>query len=292
MRKPPWSLVTVGIVAASGFLLGSVVTERVLVTPQSTPLVESAAATPPRSREGIGDDVVRRNVFCSRCPAADAAGEPALEAELDPPPASPIALRLVAVNLAIAPWCAHSSVVLRDTERQLTGGFRVRDRVRGATIVAITPTRVLLDRQGRSEILDLLVRDRPQSPTDGLATQMPRDPFNEAVAHGIKAIGPHSRTIDRATLTMALANMGQVSGSARIAPELRDGHVAGLRFYSVTPGGAFAQLGFRSGDRLISINGLELSDPLGVYQRLQTASHLTIDIQRDGRQLAEEYDIR
>ena len=287
MRKPPWSLVTFGSAAAGAFLLGSLVTERVLVTPAPVPPAELAAPDqPPRPR--AGDDIVRRNVFCSRCPAEDAATVPALTE----PPASSRGLRLVAVNLAIAPWRAHSSVVLRDTERQLTGGFRLHERVRGATIVAIAPTRVTLERQGRREIVDLLVRAPPQSPGEASVAQPPRDPFNEAVAHGITAIGPHSRTIDRATLTMALANMSQVSRWARVVPELRDGHVSGLRFYSVTPGGAFAQLGFRSGDRLISINGLELTDPLGVYQRLQNASHLTVDIQRDGRRLAEEYDIR
>ena len=38
-----------------------------------------------------------------------------------------------------------------------------------------------------------------------------------------------------AILPMALANMGQVSLSARITPELRDGRAAGLRFTSVLP---------------------------------------------------------
>jgi type II secretory pathway component PulC len=275
------------MVAGGAFLLGSVVTQRVLVTPPSTPLQEEAATPDLPAQVRAGDDVVRRNVFCSRCPAVEAALESTAR-----PRASPLALRLVAVNLAIPRWRGHSSVVLRDTERQLTGAFRLHERVRGATIVAITPTRVLLDRDGDQEVLDLLIRAPPQPQAADPPAPLPRDPFNEAVAHGITAIGPHSRTIDRATLAMALANIGQLSASARVAPERRAGRAPALRFYSVTPGGPFAQLGFRSGDRLVSINGLELGDPLGVYQRLQAAGHVTVDLERDGQRLAEEYDIR
>src|SRR4051794_24773477 len=117
MRKPPWSL-TVGMVAGGAFLLGSVVTQRVLVTPPSAP----------------------------------------------------------------------------------------------------------------QEVLDLLIRAPPQPQAADPPAPLPHDPFNEAVAHGITAIGPHSRTIDRATLAMALANIGQLSASARVAPERRAGRAPALRF--------------------------------------------------------------
>jgi hypothetical protein len=147
---------------------------------------------------------------------------------------------------------------------------------------------------GRNERLQLLVRDAPQKPAASSVASRPHDPFNEALGHGIKAIGPHSRTIDRATLTMALANMGQLSLSARIAPELRDGRAAGLRFTSVQAGGAFAQLGFRSGDRIAAINGLALIDAesgLAIYTRLRSARHITVELERDGQPIVEEYDV-
>jgi general secretion pathway protein C len=64
-----------------------------------------------------------------------------------------------------------------------------------------------------------------------------------------------------------------------------------LRGYRINPGKEpeqFAQLGFKPGDLVTSVNGIELDDPANtvrLYQTMRSASEAVFDLQRDEQQL-------
>ena len=94
---------------------------------------------------------------------------------------------------------------------------------------------------------------------------------------------------DKATAT-ASASLG----SLRFVPERKDGKLLGLRLFGIRPGSLLQTLGLQNGDRLESINGLEIASPqkaLEAYARLSTAKRLSVRVVRLGRPLQIDLNI-
>jgi general secretion pathway protein C len=161
----------------------------------------------------------------------------------------------------------------------------IGDDVHGATVVDIDETRIHLRREGRRELLHLLEpADRAPSPVPaGLAVP------------GISRLGERSFEIERATLDAVLADTTALMQAARIVPEVRDGRPAGFRLHAVRPDGLFARIGLGNGDVVVGINGLPLTSPergLEAFVKLRSASHVSLELEREGRRVSLDYRIR
>jgi general secretion pathway protein C len=243
--------------------------------PPAEPMVKARVAAVPRPRP-----VIERNIFCSTCRERSPAS-PSREPE---PTALPLAL--VAILYAPPPRGATASLaVVRDTE---THGFRLvapGDHLRGATVVDVGETRLRLDHQGRSELLDLL-QVPALAPAPIAATPLDR---------GIRQLADGSYEIERATLEALLADTPALLQAARVVPELRDGRAAGFRLHAVRPDGILARIGLRNGDVVVAVNGLPLTAPeraLDAFVKLRSASHVSLSLERGGQRLTADYRIR
>jgi type II secretory pathway component PulC len=264
-----------------------------------TPAVTTATTTtaPRPAPDKQTESIVARNVFCSACPAAGGRGALLLGESTDTSPRhSRLPLRLVAINVAVAPWSArYSSAVLRDTESQRVGVFAVHDRVKGAVVERIGATRVELDNGGRREFLDLLEGAAGGEGLKVSSTPPSMDALATAVERGVRKLGPYSYEVDRSALEAMLGDLGGLTLSARAVPESREGRAAGLRFVGVRPGGAVAKLGIESGDLVSSVNGLDLTSPeqgLVIYTKLKSVGLVEVGLERQGSRLTLEYRIR
>ena len=285
------------------------------------PLVELGPAPRPRPpRSQYRKDtlpILERNIFCSDCPSLTA--QPEVEGETEPVATGPVKtslpLQLMAVMVAPPPYDERwSMAVLKDTERGILGPFGTGEVVRSGTVVAsIEPTRIYLDRDGRSEYLDLLdestappavSRPRPRPgarPEPEKKEEKPdetidnRSELSAALDEGVKKTGEHTYEVKRGTVDAVLGNMSVLSRSARIVPEVRDGKPAGFRLYSIRPNSPFAKIGLQNGDVISSINGLGLTSPdkaLEAYTKLRSANHLSVGVERRGQKVNKEYSIR
>jgi general secretion pathway protein C len=111
----------------------------------------------------------------------------------------------------------------------------------------------------------------------------------------VRRTGEHRYEVQRAAVDALLGNANALSRAARVMPELRDGRAFGFRLVRVRPDGPFATLGLRDGDVISAINGLEMSsvqNALDVYTKLKSARHLTVSLERGGRRITQDYDIR
>lgn len=89
-----------------------------------------------------------------------------------------------------------------------------------------------------------------------------------------------SCTIDRKAFDAAVADPGSLSRQVAIAPAK-----GGYKLTRVAPGSPIAQLGFRAGDTLISVNGSRLDDDLaalGLYAGLGSTSRYSVVYERGG----------
>lgn len=306
LRKYLWA-VDIGVVALCATFLGMAASGAVESKLASMPVPVRAPApkpvkvdtTPVFNKDPTA--ILVRNVFCSTCPPLLQTEEP--EADAGPPPevqtktAMPIAL--LAIMYAPPPNGIKWSVaIIRDTEAKSMGAFPVGGKVRGATVTEILETRVYFDNQGKTEYIDLFEPPAPPPPPPGAApppVAKSDDPFERELANGIKKLSDNKYELQRSTLESVLGNMGLLSRSARIVPELKDGKTAGFRLFAVRPEGPFALIGMQNGDILSSINGLEITSPekaLEVYAKLKSASHLSLGMERNGQKITKEYNIR
>ncbi len=110
---------------------------------------------------------------------------------------------------------------------------------------------------------------------------------------GIRRTGTHYQ-IRRAALDRVLADPSALPESARFVPSLGNGKPNGFKVYAVRPCGIMDFLGLQNGDRIESLNGMDLSTPdhaLLAYQKLHRAGHLDLLLERHGVNLHLDYQI-
>jgi general secretion pathway protein C len=310
LRKYLWAI-DLAVVALCSTFLGNAASSAVeskLVASIPTP-APSANKTrrpePTTTGNKLPEGILRRNIFCSTCPPILDDQNPDGGVPENPPAVEPVKtqlpLALLAIMYAPPPNSAFhmtwSLAIIRDTEIKSTGPYSMGGKVHGATVTEIEETRIYLDNAGKPEFLDLIEKPTPPTPPPSAAPSAAggTDPLSIEMDKGIKKTGENTYEIQRGTLESVLGNIGLLSRSARIVPEMRDGKAAGFRLYAVKPDGPFAKIGMQNGDVISSINGLELTSPekaLEVYAKLKSASHLSLGLETNGKKVTKDYTIR
>lgn len=121
------------------------------------------------------------------------------------------------------------------------------------------------------------------------ATQVPPE-----IAEKIQKVSETEFNVDRSVIDNILENQAQLMRSARIVPEQKDGKTVGIRLFGIRQDTLLGTLGMQNGDRLEKINGFDMASPekaLEAYARLRTATNLTVQVTRRGKQMTMNYNI-
>jgi general secretion pathway protein C len=173
--------------------------------------------------------------------------------------------------------------------------YRVGDElpVSGRVLLAkVMGNQVVIDNGGRYELLRLFEssdaltavpqrsapppevrRERPAEPASSPQAASARDPAAIASAYRDRLYNDPQSLADVVTVTAVR------SGDALLGYRLQPGRAAG----------EFAALGFRPGDLVTAVNGLDLSDPANtvrLYQAMRSAQVAVIDLERGGESLS------
>jgi general secretion pathway protein C len=114
------------------------------------------------------------------------------------------------------------------------------------------------------------------------------------IAARIKKLGDTEFEADRSVIDIVLKNQALLMRT-RIVPEHKDGKAVGIRLFGVLPDTLLGVLGFQNGDRLESINGVDMVSPekmLEAYARLPSASRLSVRINRRGQPVSIDYRLK
>jgi len=137
---------------------------------------------------------------------------------------------------------------------------------------------------------------RQQAPSvwiEGGGTLCQAQLFRPAVVVVPAALASPAATPEDATRIRRLEEPRSPFG-VRFVPTRQDGRLVGLRVFGIRPGSLLSSLGLQNGDRLESINGLEIASPqkaLEAYARLSTATRLSVRIVRLGRPVQIDLNI-
>jgi general secretion pathway protein C len=115
------------------------------------------------------------------------------------------------------------------------------------------------------------------------------------IAAKIHKVSDTEFNIERSVVDQILENQAEFMKSARIVPEKEDGKVVGIRLFGVRQDSLLGTLGLENGDRLQTINGFDMASPekaLEAYARLRTADRLTVTVNRKGKPMNIDFNIK
>src|SRR5262249_29662195 len=136
------------------------------------------------------------------------------------------------------------------------------DDVGDRRIAFVAWDRVWLTRPDGSDLcrVELFAKAPAPPPPPKPATPTVAGSVPEAIARGIKKLGPAEFEIDRGTRDRILETQQDLMGKTRVTPETVEGRVVGIRL-GIAPDSLLGTLGLVNGDRLEAINGMELTNP-------------------------------
>ncbi len=209
------------------------------------------------------------------------------EEEKPKEPPKPTELKLKLWGVAIHRG-GPSHCVIEDLTTHKQDVYGINERVGGvATVKQVEWDRVILDRDGKDEILDLAPpQGAPAGGRPGPAVAAAPDQGATGAGSNphIKQVSDSEYRIDRSEVDSALDNMNQLFTQMRAVPHFEGGKSTGFRLFAIRQNSLFDQIGLRNGDIIQSINGTEINDPskaLAMFQDLRNAQQLTIELKRN-----------
>jgi general secretion pathway protein C len=102
-------------------------------------------------------------------------------------------------------------------------------------------------------------------------------------------------SLRRSYIEQSMTDMASLMTQVQISPHMEDGVPAGLALSSIKPNSIFRRMGLRNGDIITGVDGTEISsvdDALKLVDNLKSASKLSVQLKRRGREKNIEYSIR
>jgi general secretion pathway protein C len=167
---------------------------------------------------------------------------------------------------------------------------RARETMNGGKIVQISRNQIVIERDGKTEIL--AISEQP-----------------EAISHrpARRATAPHSRgevvnklsanrfLVNREDVTAAVGNINQFMTQARLKPHFDKGRPVGYSVTEIKPGSLIEKLGLKNSDIIKKVNGMVVTRPeevMQAYTQLQRDSNIELEIERGGRLEILHYEVR
>jgi general secretion pathway protein C len=323
--KRYFSIVVCALIALAAYFqasgMGQIVASTAALDPSALPVHAAPRKAPPattvdRDHDTNAQAILDRNPFDSATgPLNGEEVKPDLKpqavAEIDRDPYDDPPCDTAKVMMIVAsdePEWSFASIAGPDGKTSLR---RKGDEINGSTIVFIgdqrTDERKLRDHRAVWDRVWLTsgstrcqLEIGGKAPAKGAAPAAPTPNAKGAsslppeITAKIRKIGEHEYDLDRSALDYVLANQGELM-KVRIVPEKEGDRVAGLRMFGIRPNSLFSLIGMENGDRLNSINGFEMSDPqkaLEAYAKLQRADHLTVSLQRGGKPMNIDFNVK
>ncbi|HET7753871.1 MAG TPA: type II secretion system protein GspC [Anaeromyxobacteraceae bacterium] len=249
-------------------------------------------------------------------PSVAEAAEPARPRNCEDPRAIPTRtnLRAQLVGAVMAERPRNSIVSVTDLTSRETRIYGVGDVIQGARLIDVGRLRddrdatgsgfrmaAIVCNDGQKEFIDFETGGAPAavasvpslgrapvpSPAGGPAA-------GAATGEGVKKTAENAYEVPRNVVDGALSNMSALATQARIVPSFKNGVANGFKLFSIQPNSLYANIGVENGDVIQRINGYEINSPdkaLEVYQKLRESSHITIELERNGRVIRKEYNV-
>lgn len=314
-RKYYWLLKLIGAGAIGGLAIAAALkfagTDKILAPAESTIDFSKIEFDKKKKKRRVvargGDRVAKAatareiteiNLFCPTCvPQPEVPGEtagPVVPGEIK----SRLPLMLLATMESDDP--DYSMATVLDTQSQALSAYIKGDAIRdGVILERVERGRIVFKNGEQAEYIEIGGTPPPAAATPktpAVKTEAKKSPSGiEGMDSSIKCSDENNCVVDRAFVNKLLANPAALAKEARVVPAIRNGQTKGFKFYGIRPGSLPKALGIKNGDMVTSVNGHELTgldQAMGLYAKLRNAGHLSVTIERKGRPVQKEIDIK
>lgn len=159
--------------------------------------------------------------------------------------------------------------------------YKVGDTIQNATVKIILREKVVLNVNGKDEILELekVAGDYKSI----ISSKKSKRSFSQNI------------TIKRSRIDRAMKNVNDLMKQLRIRPHFSNGKPNGLNLSGIRPGSIFSEMGLKSGDIITGVNGKNIEsvdDALKFYESLKSSSNVQLQLKRKSRQKTINYTIQ
>jgi general secretion pathway protein C len=178
--------------------------------------------------------------------------------------------------------------VIEDTKQRMQQLYHVEDGVQNAIVKEIHREKVVLEVDGNFEVLQMeKIEGRPTG----------RAGARQATRRRTQSPGtsePKKITLKRERIESAINDLGSLMKQVRIRPHYKDGQSDGLTLSGIRSNSIFSEMGFRNGDVITGVDGKNIEsvdDALSLYENLQSADRVQVQIRRRGRLQTIDYQV-
>lgn len=265
--------------------------DTVAVAPETTVREKAEAPAPASADPGLTAAVVQRDLFQTREKPEEAKPELRIE-ELQQ---TQLNLKLWG-TVTLGEGAPYAVIEEKGSRRQNL--YRVGDMIQNALIKHILRARVVLNVDGRDEILEMqeLVSGQGGPPPSAGPVRPPSPAAPPQPAPGVGEQSPEPVTqqiaVSAQVLQEALEDPEKVMQSVRLRPHFSNGQIDGISLTGLRPDSVLRKLGLRNGDVVNLVNGEDVrsvEDAVGLFNQLEAGDEPQIQIQRRGRDQILEY---
>lgn len=173
--------------------------------------------------------------------------------------------------------------------------FHLGDQVGAATIVKIERNRIVIDNNGRLEVLEVDFEKKVKGRRNPKRSLKRGTTRQSKAAKGVKKISANKFILDREEVENLSGDVTQFMTQVRIVPNRVDGKPSGYKLFNIKKGSIIESVGLRNGDVIKSINGMSINKPeeaFMAYQQVKDGGAFNIELQRRGRTQTLQYEVR
>lgn len=225
--------------------------------------------------------IISRNIFAAAQAPATAPVAPGI-AQAAQPQATKLAVHLIGT---IDGDVITARAIIADDTSKLAKLYRTGESIGGATLTKIMRAKVMLDVNGRQEVLLLERTDSQNSPATTSQSDTPAP----------SAPPPPTIPVSRQLINNAWRNAAAILQRIKVTPHETRGQIEGFTVSQIAKGSFLDQMGVQDNDMLSSLNNEKVTtvqDALALYEKYKNAEAVEIQLLRDGKPQTLRYTIR
>jgi len=182
----------------------------------------------------------------------------------------------------------NAYAVIEDTKQRAQQLYHIEDAIQNAVVKEIHREKVVLEVNGAFEVLQMekllgtAGRGKLTGQKSNKISQRSKTPQSKNIS------------IKRERIDEAVNDLGNLMKQVRIRPHFKDGQSDGLTLSGIRSNSIFGEMGFRNGDIIVGVDGKNIEsvdDALSLYQNLQSAEKVQIQLRRRGRLQTIDYSV-
>ncbi|MFC1876925.1 type II secretion system protein GspC [Thermodesulfobacteriota bacterium] len=182
----------------------------------------------------------------------------------------------------------NAYAVIEDVKQRMQQLYHMEDAIQNAIVKEIHREKVILEVNGSFEVLQM---EEIQGTAGG--SKVARRTISKK-PEGSRTPESKNISLKRERIDEAVNDLGNLMKQVRIRPHFKDGKSDGLTLSGIRSDSIFGEMGFRNGDVIIGVDGKNIEsvdDALSLYENLQSAESVQVQIRRRGRLQTIDYAV-